>query len=199
MTKKQDDKLNELVDKADDALDMDKINKDLSESMSKENNPNPEDAGHLAKELLMARRSNNRNKFILKLLFVTIVILFILGTVIAILAKDTWEKREEGDEILYGICQVSLGESRINGRRMFMRPYYEVLGIRLVDDNEMVETIYINNHYLDMIIVTMEGDNSFVTIMDDNKPSEVEIPVGDKYLFVLGEESEVVDHLDLCT
>lgn len=154
------------------------------------------DPGTKARDLLAKRRTRLRRRL---WTLVGMLVGGLLATVLAAVyyAMTVWESRIIQDEILYGTCAVTLGEQTITGRRMFIRPYTEVAGIRFINPAQVAEQVIIDNVYPGLIIVSLVGDQSDVVIMGDDL-SPTEIPVGDRYLFVLGADSTIITHVAMC-
>lgn len=172
----------------------------IKKEPSKPEPTQPVDKHDKAKEALESRRKayKRRTSIYKKIMWLFLLTLLVALGVVLYWANSVWESRITGEEYLFGECTVSLGDDHITGRRKFIRPYTEILGFRYTSRVEAFETIYLENHHPDAIVVTMDGDDSYVVIFDDTQGVDVEIPVGDRYLFVLGEESRVISHKLLC-
>lgn len=182
-------------------IELDKLNEDLATMEIEETpklEPSEPDAGSEAKAILSRRRKNMVKKTFGRLIVVTFILVALAATVFGAIGYTLWEKRVSGDEVLYGVCYVKLGEEPIEGKRKFIRPYSDILGVRFIDTSKMSEFLTFDNHAFGLIIVSMSGDDSIVTIMTSDMGSSVKVPIGEKYLFVYEGESQVVTHEDLC-
>lgn len=168
--------------------------KDIQEEMVKEDPATP------AKEKLEKRKTIHRKKasFLKKLMWITVgwILLFIVFAIVVV--KSIWDDRIHGDEFLYGNCTTDVGEVSVEGRRNFIRPFTQVAGMRYYNPNKLSEQIMIENHHPGLISVSMTGDESKVVIFGEALGVDVEIPIGEKYLFVYQEDSVMVNHTDLC-
>lgn len=173
-----------------DFTDLDKKIQDIAQE---------EDAGLLAKDKLSERGRNMARRILIRslsILFVGIVVvLMLVGGVI----YDAWNNRISGDEILYGTCHVNVGDTRVIGKRQFIRPFTDLFGMRYINPSILSEKLIIDNEHYGLVVVSMtELDESSVTIMKPEMGAYVDVPLGDKYLFVFNDHSEVVSHSDLC-
>lgn len=157
------------------------------------------DVGALAKDRLTGRRRGIAKRFLIKTIAVVVTVSLLILFGLSALAWNIWEDRTYGDEILFGTCFVDLDDARITGKRQFIRPFTDVAGMRYINPKLMSESVIIDNEHYGLIVVSMQEDgDSHVTIMRVEMGPYVEVPLGSRYLFVYDEESEVIEHEDLC-
>lgn len=157
------------------------------------------DAGLDAREKLSERGRKMARRILVRSLTIVSAVVAIVLMLLGSFAYYTWDKRVAGDEILYGTCYVSVGDTRVTGKRQFIRPFTDILGVRYINPKLMSETLSIDNDHYGLVVVSMTlPDESSVTIMKPEMGAYVDIPLGDKYLFVFEDQSEVVSHTDLC-
>lgn len=140
-----------------------------------------------------------KEKSLFKKMLLSIFILLALVLIVLVVSiKKLWDERVVGDEILFGECIVTVGDNPVEGKRSFIRPYTDLAGMRFVNPNKVYEKILMENHNPGLIVVSMKGDESEVVIFDDEQGINLEIPLGEKYLFVNGSDSTIISHADLC-
>ncbi len=178
----------------------DEINLIMDEEDIKELMKDKADVEEVAKEKLDKRKKvYKKEQSFLKTLFrFTLVIITLIVASVGFAIYTLWAERTTGDEILFGKCYVQLGDTHVDGRRSFIRPYTEVSGMRYYNPKKIYEQIHIENHSPGLIVVSMTGNESEVTIFGDAQGLDVEIPLGERYLFVYEENSTIVEHKTLC-
>lgn len=156
--------------------------------------PPPADAGAKARDVLNKRRTLRQK---VKMLFIASLLL--AGITVGAAGKYLWDNRIIDEEFLYGECHFNVGETPVEGRRMFMRPYQSILGFRWTVEEKLYQTILVNNDGLrDLLIITLTGDEFNTTIVNVDAGPSVEIPVGDSYIFVDGETAVRATFREFC-
>lgn len=159
-----------------------------------------QEAGLAAKERLEQAIQEKEIKAgrMVRLAYVFIGLICWFIVIAGLVSKWIWDNRTMGDEVLFGSCQVRVGGELVEGRRSFVRPFTDILGIRFIDSTELYEELIIENHHPELIVASMDGEDSTVVIFDESQGLNVEIPLGEKYLFVYKGNSQIVTHSDLC-
>lgn len=176
----------------DNTIDFTNLDKKLQDQESS-------DAGMLAKDKLSKRGRKTARRIIIRSLYILLpgiaIGLMLLGSFI----YYAWDDRASGDEFLYGTCYVDVGGTRVVGKRQFIRPFTDLLGMRYINPNLLSEKLIMDNEHYGLVVVSMTlPDESSVTIMKPEMGAHVEVPLGDKYIFIFDDQSEVVNHSDLC-
>lgn len=169
------------------------------EDLSSFTKTSTDDPGTLMKDLLEARREALSKKRTLAIVLPILAVSVLLTALMGFLIWAGWKERTVGDEFLYGTCSVYVGGQQVTGNRRFLRPYTEAFGLRFINPELKTEEILIDSEHKGLVIASlMKNDKSEVSVFTEEMEMGRSIPLGEKYLFVLGKDSIIVSHDDLC-